>query len=238
MIIRKAEFVTSAVKPGQYPPPVLPEIAVCGRSNVGKSSLINKLLRRKQLARVGKAPGKTRLINFFNVNDEWYLVDLPGYGFAKVSKDMQKNWGIMMKAYFAQRRNLLGAVLLVDIRRTPAEADVQMAEMLAASGRSLLVVATKVDKVGRGELKKQMRVIAAALALDDPELILPFSASDGTGVEELSEEIEALLTHVSENISQEVVVATEIEIENKGEAAGGEKLLTAGDLPENVEVGG
>jgi GTP-binding protein len=192
-MIRQAEFLTSAARPSQYPPAVLPEIAVCGRSNSGKSTLINKLLRRKGLAKTGKTPGKTRLINFFAVDGEWYLVDLPGYGFAKVSRVVQSGWGRMMAVYFAGRKNLRGVVHLLDIRHNPTKDDVTMLTMLREYGLPALIVATKADKIARGARASRLRLLAQTLALENHNLILPFSALDGTGQEELRAEIETLL---------------------------------------------
>jgi GTP-binding protein len=170
----------------------LPEIAVCGRSNAGKSTLVNKLLQRKSLAKTGKTPGKTRLINFFAVNGQWYLVDLPGYGFAKVSHAMRAEWGKMMALYFAERKNLRGVVQLVDIRHKPTDGDLTMLNMLRERGVPALVVATKADKIARGARTRQLRLLAQTLAIEDYKLILPFSALDGTGQAELRAEISAL----------------------------------------------
>jgi GTP-binding protein len=193
VIIRQAEFLISAVRPAQYPPAVLPEVAVCGRSNVGKSTLINKLLQRKGLAKTGKTPGKTRLINFFAINGEWYLVDLPGYGFAKVPRAMQAEWGKMMAVYFAERKNLRGVLHLVDIRHQPTEGDIAMLTMLRERGIPALVVATKADKISRGARERQLKLLARTLLIEDHKLILPFSAEDGTGQAELRAEIVTLL---------------------------------------------
>ncbi|MDR1605355.1 MAG: ribosome biogenesis GTP-binding protein YihA/YsxC [Gracilibacteraceae bacterium] len=192
-LVRRAEFLTSAVRPEQYPPPDRPEIAVCGRSNCGKSTLINKILHRRGLAKTGKTPGKTRLINFFSVDGEWYFVDLPGYGFAKVARATQAAWGRMMSVYFSGRKNLRGVVQLVDIRHEPTEADAAMLNMLRERGLPALVVATKADKIARGARARQLGLLARKLMIDDPGLILPFSALDGTGQEELRAEIVAFL---------------------------------------------
>lgn len=197
VIIRKAEYITSAVKPTQYPQGIKPEIAVAGRSNVGKSSLINKFLNRKNLARVGQTPGKTQTINFFNINDEWYLVDLPGYGYAKVSQQMKAQWGRMMETYFRQRKNLRGVIQIVDIRHKPTGEDCQMVDMLRIFGIPTLLVATKADKIARGQRPKYLKIIAETLGLEDWKLILPFSAKDGTGVNELHEAVEQVIMGIS-----------------------------------------
>ena len=193
MIIKKAEFVISAVKPEQYPEATRPDLAVSGRSNVGKSSLINKFLGRKKLAKVARTPGKTQLINFFNINDQWYLVDLPGYGYAKVSHQVKAQFGKMMETYFRTRSALKGVLQLVDIRHAPTEDDKTMINLLWETGIPVLVIATKVDKISRGQRQRHLEVIAKSLRLDDWKLILPFSIEDGTGFEELHEAVEHIL---------------------------------------------
>ena len=152
MIIKKAELEAVAVKKSQYPEDCMAEIAFAGRSNVGKSSLLNLLTGRKSLARVSGSPGKTRTINFYRINDEFRIVDLPGYGYAKVSKSVTENWGDMMEEYFQNRNGLRKVVQLVDIRHAPSAQDVQMYQYLRHYGLDGLVVATKADKVSRNEL--------------------------------------------------------------------------------------
>lgn len=193
MIFRKAEFIISAVKTEQYPEDSLPELAVSGRSNVGKSSLINKFVNRKNLAKVGRTPGKTQTINFFNMNDEWYLVDLPGYGFAKVPLKMRAQWGKMMQTYFRTRRNLKGVIQLVDIRHKPTEEDKMMVNMLYENEIPALVVATKADKISRGQRPKYLKIIAEELEMQDWKYIIPFSSEDGTGLLELHEAVEHII---------------------------------------------
>lgn len=193
MIIKKAEYIISAVKTEQYPEPTRPDLAVSGRSNVGKSSLINKFLSRKKLAKTARTPGKTQTINFFNINDEWYLVDLPGYGYAKVSKQIKDQWGKMMNTYFRTRSTLKGVLQLVDIRHAPTEDDKNMINMLWEAGIPVLVIATKADKISKGQRPKHLKIIADALNLEDWKLILPFSIEDGTGFEELHEAVENIL---------------------------------------------
>lgn len=193
MIIRKAEFMISAVKPEQYPEGNRPELAVSGRSNVGKSSLINKFVNRKNLAKVGRTPGKTQTINFFNMNDEWYLVDFPGYGYAKVSHETRAQWGKMMQTYFKKRNNLGGVIQLVDIRHKPTEDDRMMINMLWENEIPALVVATKADKIARGQRPKYLKVIAEAFEMQDWQSIIPFSSEDGTGLDELHKAIEHII---------------------------------------------
>lgn len=197
MIIRKAEYTTSAVNQKQYPEHSEPEIALAGRSNVGKSSLINKFLNRKNLARTGNTPGKTQMLNFYHINDEWYFVDLPGYGFAKVSKEVHSQWGKMMEEYFSTRENLRAVIQIVDIRHKPSLEDQEMQSFLRNRGIPVLVVATKSDKIARGQWAKSLKVIAETLELPDWHYILPYSAENGTGVEELHQAIEEILTEDS-----------------------------------------
>jgi len=193
MIIRKAEFITSAVEPHQYPNLGLPEIALAGRSNVGKSSIINAMVNRSGLAKVGNTPGKTRLINFFNVNDTLLLVDLPGYGYAKVSKEERKSWGSLAETYLTTRENLKAILLLLDIRHEPTEDDALMMQYIRESGRKLIVVANKSDKISRSEHKRHIDIIRKVLNLSSDIDILPISSVKKTGIEALWERIEMSL---------------------------------------------
>ncbi|MFZ3372004.1 MAG: ribosome biogenesis GTP-binding protein YihA/YsxC [Desulfitobacteriaceae bacterium] len=193
MIIKNAEYVASAVNPGQYPEEDIPEIAMAGRSNVGKSSLINRFLGRRNLARTGGTPGKTRTLNFYRVNEAWFLVDLPGYGYAKVAKEIKDQWGKMMEEYLGRRENLLAVLQIVDIRHPPSQEDQEMQRWLRKKGIPTLVVATKVDKVPRGQWPKHLKIIAESFNINDWQLILPFSAQTGIGKEELHEAIEQIL---------------------------------------------
>ncbi|HEY6874068.1 MAG TPA: ribosome biogenesis GTP-binding protein YihA/YsxC [Geobacteraceae bacterium] len=192
MIVKSTEFIKSAVKPGQYPETDLPEIAFAGRSNVGKSSLINVLVNRRNLVRTSSTPGRTQLINFFNVNGRFTLVDLPGYGFAKVPLAVKKEWGPMMEAYFAARENLKGVVLILDIRRTPVADDRQMLQWFRAYHIPAVLVVTKCDKVTRNERAKQAAVIARTLDVAKDDLCF-FSALSRDGKDEVWERIERLL---------------------------------------------
>ena len=193
MIIKKAELETVAVKRSQYPEDNVAEIAFAGRSNVGKSSLLNLLTNRKSLARVSGAPGKTRTINFYRINDEFRIVDLPGYGYAKISKSISENWGDMMEEYFQNRQGLKKVVQLVDIRHAPSAQDVQMYEYLRHYGLDGLVVATKADKVSRNEMQKCMKTIRQTLKLGPDDLVIPVSALKRQGHDNLLAEIEKLL---------------------------------------------
>lgn len=193
MIIRKAELLAVAVKKSQYPDQNQKEIAFAGRSNVGKSSLINLLLGRKKLARVSGSPGKTRTINFYSVNDEFRIVDLPGYGYAKVSKSISAEWGPMMEDYLASRDNLLKVIQLVDVRHAPSEQDRQMVDWLRYYNLSGIVIATKADKVSRNELNRNLAVIRTDLKLEEDDIVIPVSTLNKSGVEEILDVLDSLL---------------------------------------------
>lgn len=193
MIIKKAELEAVTARKNQYPEDNLREIAFAGRSNVGKSSLLNLLTGRKKLARVSGSPGKTRTINFYRINDEFRIVDLPGYGYAKVSKSMSETWGDMMETYFETRQGLVKVIQLVDIRHAPSKQDVEMYEYLRHYGFDGIVVATKVDKVSRNEMQKCIKQIRTTLKLGKDDLVIPVSSLKKTGHEELLEVMEGLL---------------------------------------------
>ncbi len=193
MIIKRSDLETVAVKPSQYPPENLKEIAFAGRSNVGKSSLLNLITNRKKLARVSGSPGKTRTINFYIINDEFRIVDLPGYGYAKVSKSMSEGWGEMMETYLAGRPNLVKVIQLVDIRHAPSKQDVEMYNYLRHYGLDGIVVATKADKVSRNQLPKHIKEIRQTLKLSQEDKVIPVSALKKTGYEELLDVMEGLL---------------------------------------------
>ncbi len=196
MIIKKADLVAVAVKKSQYPEDNKKEIAFAGRSNVGKSSLLNLLVNRKNLARVSGSPGKTRTINFYEINDEFRIVDLPGYGYAKVSKSVTEGWGDMIEAYLAGRQKLLKVVQLVDIRHTPSAQDVQMYEWLKHYGFDGIVVATKSDKISRNEMAKSISDIRKTLGLSPEDKVIPVSTLKRTGYDKLMEELDRLLEEV------------------------------------------
>lgn len=185
MRITSAEFVVSAAAADQFPRDGLPEVAFAGRSNVGKSSLINRLLGRRDLARTSSTPGRTRLINFYRVNGGLYFVDLPGYGYARVPRGMREAWGELVEGYLASREALVGVVWIVDARHPPMPADREMREFLEGIRRPALVVLTKADKVPPGQRRAMRERAALALGLADPSAPIAFSAVTGEGVREL-----------------------------------------------------
>ena len=184
MIIKSADFICAAVKPSQYPADDLAEVAFAGRSNVGKSSLINQLLNRRKLAKVSSTPGKTRTINFYNINNgEFRLVDLPGYGYAKVSKAESADWGKMMEDYLSKRKGLKKVIQLVDSRHAPTAQDKQMYDYLRYYGLDGIVVATKSDKLSSNELNKSLSIIRKELELGKDDVLIASSALKKTGSE-------------------------------------------------------
>ena len=193
MIIKDAQLEAVAVKASQYPDDTMPEIAFAGRSNVGKSSLLNLLTGRKSLARVSGSPGKTRTINFYKINDTFRIVDLPGYGYAKVSKSMSRDWGPMMEEYFQKRKGLKKVIQLVDIRHAPSAQDVQMYRYLRHYGLDGIVAATKADKVSRNEMQKCISQIRTTLEMGNEDLVIPISALKRTGHDKLLEIMEEIL---------------------------------------------
>ena len=190
MLVKKAELAAVAVKKNQYPQDALPEVAFAGRSNVGKSSLLNTLTNRRNLARVSGSPGKTRTINFFQINDAFRIVDLPGYGYAKLSKSATEHWGDMIEGYLSSRENLRCVILLVDIRHQPSAQDVQMYQWLQHYDLSGVVVATKADKISRNQLRTQMNMIRRTLSMGEEDVVLPVSSLKKSGYEDLWSVIE------------------------------------------------
>ncbi|MGN0161980.1 MAG: ribosome biogenesis GTP-binding protein YihA/YsxC, partial [Candidatus Ornithomonoglobus sp.] len=177
-----AKFEKSAVAKDQYPNrPEMLEFAFAGRSNVGKSSMINKVLNRKSLARVSGTPGKTITINFYNIDEKIYMVDLPGYGYAKRSKEEIAKWGRMMEDYLANRKTLVQTILLVDSRHTPTQQDIQMAEWIRHYHDRLIVIATKMDKLKKREIEERLEDIAETLELTEDDILVPFSTADDEG---------------------------------------------------------
>ena len=192
MIVKNTEFIKSATKPSHYPEGDLPEIAFAGRSNVGKSSLVNVLVNRKNLVRTSSTPGRTQLINFFQVNDDFMLVDLPGYGYAKVPLAVKKEWRPMMETYLSKRENLRGVVLILDIRRVPVEEDLQMLAWLRAFSIPPIIVVTKCDKVSKNERAKQSAIIMDKMGLAKGDLTF-FSALSKEGKDNVWARIDAVL---------------------------------------------
>ncbi len=184
MNFQKVEFLISAASVRDFPSNRLPEIAFAGKSNVGKSSVINRLLQRKNFARVGEKPGKTIHVNYFTIDNKCYLVDLPGYGYAKVSQEEKKRWGKLMEDYFAAQRIDLG-VMIVDCRHAPTNNDITMARWFIDSGCPFVVVANKLDKVRKSQIEGNLAVIRRDLELPENCLIIPFSAEKGDGRESL-----------------------------------------------------
>ncbi len=185
MNLHNAEFVRSVTSVADCPKDSLPQIAFAGKSNVGKSSVINKLLLRKNFARVGEAPGKTTHINFFRIDEAMYLVDLPGYGYAKVPQKEKERWGRLMEAYFAAPATLTFGVMLVDARHAPTANDVVMAKYFLQSGKPFVVVANKLDKLKKSEIESNLARIREVLSLPDDVRLIPFSAEKGDGRDEL-----------------------------------------------------
>lgn len=193
LVIRNVEFIGGmAEKHGWRPESALPEIAFAGRSNVGKSSLLNTLIRRKSFARVSRTPGRTREINFFRVNNGFVLVDLPGYGYARVSKEKRAEWRPLLESYLKQTSQLRGIVLLLDIRRDPSEDDQAMLDFLAEMEVPTIVALTKTDKLSKAAARQRVSEISAALALEN-EQVIPFSAQSEEGRVELLEAITDLV---------------------------------------------
>ncbi|MGD8521502.1 MAG: ribosome biogenesis GTP-binding protein YihA/YsxC [Desulfobacterales bacterium] len=192
MKIKSAEFIISASKPSQYPPTNLPEIAFAGRSNVGKSSLINTLVNRKHLVKTSSTPGRTQLINFFNINEVMVFVDLPGYGYARVPQAVRKKWGPMIENFLSKRKTLKGVVVILDVRRTPRTEDLDLIRWLDYYNIASILVITKADKLSKNKQLKQQATILQALAVDRQDVIL-FSAKTRLGRDAVWEAILALI---------------------------------------------
>ncbi|MDR6554013.1 ribosome biogenesis GTP-binding protein YihA/YsxC [Paenibacillus qinlingensis] len=185
MKVNQAEFIISAVGPSQYPEDALPEIALAGRSNVGKSSLINCLISRKNLARTSSQPGKTQTLNYYKVNQDLYFVDLPGYGYAKVSKTKREQWGKFIESYLLNREPLRLVMQLVDLRHPPSKDDQAMYEWLRHMDVPVLVVATKADKIPKSKWPKHLKIVRETLGMDKGVQPLMFSSELGLGKDEL-----------------------------------------------------
>ncbi|MDE7430740.1 MAG: ribosome biogenesis GTP-binding protein YihA/YsxC [Lachnospiraceae bacterium] len=185
MIVKNAELETVCGITSILPENQMPEVAFAGKSNVGKSSLINGLLNRKSLARTSQEPGKTQTINFYNVNKELYFVDLPGYGFAKVSKEMQEKWGGMIERYLQTSKQLKAVMLLIDIRHEPSANDKNMYEWIAYHGYNPIIIATKLDKINRSQIAKHVKMIKTSLNVLPDTVVIPFSAKTKQGRDEI-----------------------------------------------------
>ena len=209
MIVKRADFITSMKDYGEFATKGCPEVAFAGKSNVGKSSMINKLTNRNKLARTSATPGKTRLINVFRINDEINFIDLPGYGFAKVSKTEKQSWGKMMQNYFATTEDLCHVFHLVDIRHEPTQEDMEMNLFLRQAGIPFTVIATKADKISRGARMKHIAPICRALAVQ-PWQVIPFSAEDGAGREDILAKIEEVC-YAEVEVEEENAAETENE---------------------------
>ncbi len=181
MKITSSEFVISAVKPNQYPDGGLPEFALAGRSNVGKSSFINKMLNRKNLARTSSKPGKTQTLNFYLINEQFYFVDVPGYGYAKVSKKEREAWGKLIEGYLTGREQLKAVLLIVDLRHPPTDDDVMMYDFLKHYQIPCIIIATKADKIPKGKWQKHLKVHRETLNVEKGDELILFSSETGEG---------------------------------------------------------
>lgn len=189
MKIIDVKFITSGVKLSQYPEDALPEFALAGRSNVGKSSLINAMINRKKMAHTSSKPGKTQTINFFSVNDKIMFADVPGYGYAKVSKTQRAAWGKMMESYFTRREPLRAVIQIVDLRHAPSQDDVAMYQFLKHHGIPVIVVATKADKITKGQWQKHLKIVKQTLDIHPEDPTVLFSSETKLGKDELWKEI-------------------------------------------------
>ena len=193
-----AKFLTTAVKPEQYPDTFVPEIAFVGRSNVGKSSLINCITNRSKLARTSSSPGKTATINFYEIAGKYRLVDLPGYGYAKVSKAEQERWAKMIDTYLSNRYNLIQVIQLVDSRHKPTRDDITMIEWIRSFGYKPVIIATKLDKLKKSQIEGNLTEIYNTLSLDDESILFPFSSETREGKDEVLDFIEDICSKFGE----------------------------------------
>ena len=193
LIVKKAELETVCGIKSSFPQHELPEFAFAGKSNVGKSSLINALLQRKALARTSSSPGKTQTVNFYNLNDACYLVDLPGYGYTKASESVRAEWGRMVERYLKQSRSLKRIFLLVDMRHKPTGDDRQMFDWIVSKGYEPVVIATKADKLGKNDKPKSLRLIRETFDLNDQHILIPFSSETKEGREDIYQLLEEVL---------------------------------------------
>lgn len=190
MKVHNVEMIMSAVQPEQYPEEGYPEFALAGRSNVGKSSFINRMINRKSLARTSSKPGKTQTLNFYKIEEQLFFVDVPGYGYAKVSKKEREAWGKMIEQYLTQREVLKAVILIVDIRHSPTEDDCLMYDFLVHYNIPAIVVATKADKISKGKLDKHIKIAKEQLDMRSSDPLIPFSSETSMGMEQAWKEIE------------------------------------------------
>ncbi len=210
MKVTQAEFVISAVGPDQYPEDALPEIALAGRSNVGKSSLINRMINRKNLARTSSTPGKTQHLNYYRINEELYFVDFPGYGYAKVSKTQRQAWGKMIEKYLLERETLRMVLLIVDLRHPPTKDDEMMYDWLKHYDIPICVVATKADKIPKSRWPKHVKQMKEALLMRKTDAFVMYSSETGLGKEELWAQIQSIAgLNQQENVLPESEHSTE-----------------------------
>ncbi|MCR4961940.1 MAG: ribosome biogenesis GTP-binding protein YihA/YsxC [Lachnospiraceae bacterium] len=194
MVIRSIALETVCGVTSKLPENTLPEIAFAGKSNVGKSSLLNALINRKNLARTSSQPGKTQTINFYNLNNEMYLVDLPGYGYANVSVSVKEKWGKMIEKYLRTSKQLKAVLLLIDIRHEPSANDVQMYNWVISTGYDPIIICTKLDKINRSQTQKQLKIIREKLGAKKETVMIPFSAETKQGRDEIYKLMDAILT--------------------------------------------
>ncbi len=190
MKVHNVEMIMSAVKPEQYPDEGYPEFALAGRSNVGKSSFINRMIARKSLARTSSKPGKTQTLNFYKIEEQLFFVDVPGYGYAKVSKSEREAWGKMIEEYLTGRETLRAVVQIIDVRHPPTKDDCLMYDFLAHYDIPAIIIATKVDKISKGKVNKHLKIIKDNLGMRKGDPLIPFSSESGMGIEQAWREIE------------------------------------------------
>lgn len=204
MVIKNVSLETVIGVTSKIPENQMPELAFAGKSNVGKSSLINALMNRKSLARTSAQPGKTQTINFYNINQELYFVDLPGYGYAKVSLEAKEKWGKMVERYLKKSRQLKAVFLLIDIRHEPSANDRQMYEWICSNGYHPVIIATKMDKINRSQLQKHIKMVKQGLEVDKNTIVIPFSAVSKQGRDEIYALIDKFLSAKENNLSETV----------------------------------
>lgn len=205
MVVKKVELETVCGITSTLPDNPYAEVAFAGKSNVGKSSLINTLMNRKALARVSASPGKTQTINYYNINDAMYLVDLPGYGYAKAAEEIKAKWGVMIENYLHQSKQLRAVFLLIDIRHEPSDNDRLMYEWMVEQGFAPIIIATKSDKIARGKIQQHVDRIKRVLNVEPGTLVIPFSAENRSGKEEIWKTIDELIGYVSEEEIQAAI---------------------------------